>query len=131
MTGVRNPGLDFCVSVARAFNMRPEDVLYRAGLLPSPPPPVREEEQALRFFRRLGTQARNYILTTLAALAGQNRSVIADMRAEYQTESGYTPGDQLAQQSELELALMPIEEQDSFWNTITEKREKRKNAKET
>jgi len=131
LRGDRNPSLEFCKGLAEAFTMRPEEVLYHADLLPAPLAPVHGEEQVVRFFRCLSAQARNYILTTLAALAGQNRSVIADRRAEYQTELGYTPGDQLAQQIELELALMPIEEQDSFWNIITEKREKRKNAKET
>ena len=38
----RRPGLDFCIGVARAFKLPPEDVLRRAGLLP-PALPKKDE----------------------------------------------------------------------------------------
>jgi transcriptional regulator with XRE-family HTH domain len=36
MSGQRNVTFDFCVGIARAFHIRPELVLYRAGLLREP-----------------------------------------------------------------------------------------------
>jgi transcriptional regulator with XRE-family HTH domain len=36
MSGQRNVTFDFCVGIARAFRIRPELVLYKAGLLPRP-----------------------------------------------------------------------------------------------
>lgn len=36
MSGQRNVTFDFCVGIARAFRIRPELVLYRAGLLKEP-----------------------------------------------------------------------------------------------
>ena len=41
----QNPGLDFCIGVARALDLPPEDVLRRAGLLPPLPPSVTEERE--------------------------------------------------------------------------------------
>jgi len=54
----RNPGFDFCVSVANALEVRPEVVLRQAGLLPPEPPEVEEEAGLLAAFRRLSRQAR-------------------------------------------------------------------------
>ncbi len=36
MSGQRNVTFDFCVGIARAFRIRPEQVLYRSGLLKEP-----------------------------------------------------------------------------------------------
>ena len=123
MSGKRQPGLEMCISIANAFEMRPEEVLYRAGLLPSPPPPVRGEEQALRFFRRLTTQARDYVLTTLAALASREPSVIAEERAEYQARPRNL-GEQLAQWIDQELDTMPLDDQEKFWEFMKNKRKR-------
>ena len=37
VTGAALPGSDFCLGVARAFNMSPVDVFRRAGILPPAP----------------------------------------------------------------------------------------------
>jgi transcriptional regulator with XRE-family HTH domain len=36
MSGQRNVTFDFCLKLSRAFRIRPEIVLYQAGLLPQP-----------------------------------------------------------------------------------------------
>ena len=35
MTGRRGPGVDFCLGVAKAFNVAPVNVFRKAGILPS------------------------------------------------------------------------------------------------
>lgn len=37
LSETRNPGKDFCVKVAKAFVMSPEDVMRKAGILPDMP----------------------------------------------------------------------------------------------
>lgn len=69
MTGQRQPGLDMCKGIARAFGMRPEEVLYQAGLLKRPPPSVLDEERVVDLFRLLNPQDRSTVLTFLSALA--------------------------------------------------------------
>jgi transcriptional regulator with XRE-family HTH domain len=34
ISGTRNPGLEFCIKIAKPLDMTPEEVLMRAGLLP-------------------------------------------------------------------------------------------------
>jgi transcriptional regulator with XRE-family HTH domain len=47
MSQQKNPGLDFCLGVAKALKVPPEDVLRRAGLLPAVP------EGDARYFQEL------------------------------------------------------------------------------
>jgi transcriptional regulator with XRE-family HTH domain len=55
MSGQRNITFDFCVNLAKAFRIRPEPVLYLAGLLPQPVIPrdeLTDDEAALILNRR-------------------------------------------------------------------------------
>lgn len=89
MTGQRQPGLEMCVGIARAFRMRPEEVLYRAGLLEPPPPRVLDEDRLLRLFRQLNAHARETAIGLLSTLAGQQLGALAEGQGSY-----YTGGDQ-------------------------------------
>ena len=40
INGTRRAGADVCVSLARAFNIPPETVLHKAGILPTEPEPA-------------------------------------------------------------------------------------------
>ena len=42
LSGVRNPGKSFCIKVAKAFVMSPEDVMRKAGILPALPTPAED-----------------------------------------------------------------------------------------
>jgi transcriptional regulator with XRE-family HTH domain len=66
--GSQKPGLRFCVQVAAAFSLPPEDVLRRAGLLPPLPLPVREEQEAVVLFRQLTPESRSAVLMQLRAM---------------------------------------------------------------
>jgi len=65
-----NPGCDFCISVARALHVPPEDLLRMAGILPSLPPAVASEREATTLYRRLPEQIRDVILATMRNLLG-------------------------------------------------------------
>ena len=53
MTSQRNPGVDFCVGLARAFGVAPEHVMRIAGLLPAIPENQTQENELLYVFRGL------------------------------------------------------------------------------
>jgi transcriptional regulator with XRE-family HTH domain len=75
MTGRQNPGYEFCIKVARAMGERPEHILRLAGLLPSLPPEVEEEQEAIQILRELSPQARTAALSMLRGLGGRAQSV--------------------------------------------------------
>lgn len=75
MTGLRRPGFDFCVGVARAFGEPPERVLRLTGLLPSLPEDRAKEEQVLYLFRDLGSVAQDAAISMLRGLAGQRPGI--------------------------------------------------------
>ena len=58
MSGQRNPGVDFCNGIARAFGVSPVTVLARAGIIP----PLDDEDVTFRelwhHVRRLGYRDR-------------------------------------------------------------------------
>jgi transcriptional regulator with XRE-family HTH domain len=64
LSGQRQPGWDFCVSVAKALGESPEQMFRRAGLLPALPAP--EEDATLRdlieYARHLSAQERLLVL---------------------------------------------------------------------
>jgi transcriptional regulator with XRE-family HTH domain len=70
VNGRAKPGLRFCVQIARALRVPPENVLRRAGLLPPLPPGVEGEREAMGLFRRLLPEARQAVLMQLRAMTG-------------------------------------------------------------
>lgn len=60
--GRRNVGAASAVSIARAFNVAPEIVFRKAGLLPNVPESTAEEEQLLYLFRQLSDYDREAVL---------------------------------------------------------------------
>jgi transcriptional regulator with XRE-family HTH domain len=76
--GSQKPGLRFCVRVAGALHLPPEDVLRRAGLLPPLPPPVREEQEAVVLLRRLTPESRGAVLMQLRAMTASQAPAAGD-----------------------------------------------------
>ena len=74
LSGDRRPGLDFCVGVARAFDLPPEDVLQRAGLLPSSPEETPNAKLALHLFSQLPVEVQDLILAQMRALVERESS---------------------------------------------------------
>lgn len=60
--GRRNVGAASAVSIARAFNVAPEIVFRKAGLLPNVPEATAEEEQLLYLFRQMTPDQRRDVL---------------------------------------------------------------------
>ncbi len=114
----KNPGLDFCIGVARALDLPPEDILRRAALLPPLPPAVSEEREILRLVRSIGGQARHTAMTMLRALAGAPQpasqpatDVARENRATYQADQPRTPVDRLAYDIAQQLNTMTPDDQ--------------------
>ena len=64
ISGTRQPGPDALLGIARAFNLTPEDVFRRAGLLPMPANATVDDRRSLaelvRKLERLGPEDRRY-----------------------------------------------------------------------
>jgi len=79
---------DFCMGVARAFDVQPEDFLRKAGLLPALPARVREEREVQYLIRTLSSEEREAALAMLRGLAGYQAGAIpqlavSEVRAPY------------------------------------------------
>jgi transcriptional regulator with XRE-family HTH domain len=69
----RNPGWDFCASVAQAFGLSADEVFRKAGLLPPLPPEVTEEKEVIRLLRSItAPERRRIVLDILYGLARQS-----------------------------------------------------------
>jgi len=64
----RKPGIRLCRGLARAFQIPPEDVLRRAGLLPPAPPESASLNEALFLFRQLHPDTQDQVLAMLRGL---------------------------------------------------------------
>lgn len=53
LSGQKQPGIDLCIGIAKAFDEQPEYVLRLAGLLPPIPVKTQQEESLLHYFRQL------------------------------------------------------------------------------
>ena len=73
MTGRRNPGLDFCTSVGRAFGVDAVVVLQKAGLLP--PRSLDDEltEEVLFLFENLAPDDQDRLLIMMRGLRTARR----------------------------------------------------------
>jgi transcriptional regulator with XRE-family HTH domain len=71
MTGNAFPGWDLCVGIAQAFDVAPEVVFRRAGLLPPLLPAVEEEQEMVGILRSLPESERHTVVTMLRSLAGE------------------------------------------------------------
>jgi transcriptional regulator with XRE-family HTH domain len=68
-----NPGLDFCTGVARAFGVRAEDVLARAGLIPAPPEETTTSRELMAMFAQLGNEDQERVMEIVRALRDAER----------------------------------------------------------
>jgi len=68
LNGTRQAGPEVCTAIANALGVPPEYVFRLAGLLPTLPPVVEQEKEALGLFRALDTQMRSVALRILRTL---------------------------------------------------------------
>ncbi len=64
----RNPGIDTCHGIARAFRIPPETVLRRAGLLPPKPAEDEVTEELLLLYSHLPPTVQDDLLEMIRAL---------------------------------------------------------------
>jgi transcriptional regulator with XRE-family HTH domain len=64
----RRAGPEVCNAIARALDEPPEQIFRMAGLLPSLPPPVEEEREAVRILRSLSPDLRAVAMRLLRSL---------------------------------------------------------------
>lgn len=85
----KRPGLELCLGIAHAFGEQPEKVLRLAGLLPSLPPAVVEEREALAILRTLPAATRSTVMQMLRGLAGRAayRPTLAEPPPQYETDN--------------------------------------------
>ncbi len=70
LSGQRNAGCDFCISVARALDAPPEKLLRLADILPPLPTTFAEqEEELLHIFRQLPADKRQIVLDMIRGAA--------------------------------------------------------------
>ena len=68
LNGQYVPGNMFCRGIARAFQIPPEIVFRKAGLLPAPPQYIAKERELLDYFRYLNEQQQDDFLIQIRAL---------------------------------------------------------------
>jgi transcriptional regulator with XRE-family HTH domain len=61
--GQRNPGIDFCQGIARAFQIPTETVMRAAGILPPIPEQEEEKEELDYLFNTLSAEGKQDLLT--------------------------------------------------------------------
>lgn len=77
MNDRRNPGPEFALGIARAFNIPPEFVFERAGLLPTSSVNSPNLKEATHLFLQLSNRQQQDILVMMRALIDQDRQVDA------------------------------------------------------
>ncbi len=90
LSGQRPPTWDFCAAIAGALDESPEDVFRLAGLLPTLPPAVEEEEEAIRILRTLPPDVRAIAIRILRSLQAdtshtRSASTVTESSAPYST----------------------------------------------
>lgn len=74
----KSPGLEFCLGVAKAFNLPPELVMRYAGLLPHKPENDETREQILHYYDQMPPGDKERLRVLARALA--------EAQTEYKTE---------------------------------------------
>lgn len=72
LSGKSGVGIDMCNGIARAFNLPPEIVLAKAGLIPSAPEQRENESTLLSLYRNLPERERG-LLVAVAGLLYERR----------------------------------------------------------
>ena len=67
LSGLRNPGPDICLAIARALNVPPEDVFRQAGILPPKAEVDAKSEEMLHLFQQLKAEDQERLLQTARA----------------------------------------------------------------
>jgi len=77
----KNPGLEFCLGVAQALDVPPENVLRYAGLLPAEPEPDNLTRLLLHRFRQLSLHQQELAIRLIDSILesdnSQQRAVVA------------------------------------------------------
>lgn len=69
----RNPGIDFCVGIARALNVPPENVFAEAGIFRYRSKESKNFKEAEHLFSQLSDRQQNDVLTMMRALVEERR----------------------------------------------------------
>lgn len=101
LSGKRKAGPEVCAALADALQVPAEQVFRIAGLLPSVPDAVEQEDEALGLFRRLDAPMRQIALGILRTLDRQQPAA----------DGQQTLSERLAQQIARELESMPPQDQ--------------------
>jgi transcriptional regulator with XRE-family HTH domain len=89
LAGESTPGWEFCLKVSWALNESPEKLFRLAGLLPSLPPAIEEELEAISLLRSLPGETRQNVISLLRDLV--HGPQVTQARAPAGSES--EPGD--------------------------------------
>lgn len=81
LSGARGPGTDLCLGIARAFNLPPETVYRKAGLLPPVPKEIEKKNELSYIVSQLSPQEVDDLI-----LYTRLRLQISEQRAKYKTE---------------------------------------------
>ena len=68
LAGQATPGWEFCLKVSWALNESPEKLFRLAGLLPSLPPAIEEELEAISLLRSLPGETRQTVISLMRDL---------------------------------------------------------------
>lgn len=79
VSGQSKPGLEFCVSIARAFNVPAETVLRRAGLLQARPEPTPGLRELNFLYDQLEPQEQENVLKII-------RGYVREVQTAYETK---------------------------------------------
>ena len=78
LSGQRNPGTEFCLSIAKALHLPPEPIFRKAGLLPTITETEEENSQLIEYFQYLDEADRQRLLAIARTLY--------EHRTEYHTK---------------------------------------------
>lgn len=82
LTGARNPGIDLCEGIARAFKLQPEEVFRKAGLLPERPKSDELTKEAEFLLTQMPEAKRQQAITFIRFLAQDKGDTNAAERME-------------------------------------------------
>lgn len=115
----RGAGPVTCTAIAHAFDVLPEEIFRRAGLLPPLPPAVEEEKEAVTILRRLSDQVRQTaiaILRTLPTELAQTSPTftVTEFHPPYQAEYNEQPRTMIEQMAyEIAEGIKELPEEDA------------------
>ena len=81
LSGQSNPGLDFCIGIAKAFNIPTENVMRMAGILPTTNTSTKLEELTF-LYEQLNESDKDSILTMVRGYVNERTSKYPDTKGD-------------------------------------------------